>query len=212
MTDRAELRRQYMQEGLEAAAAGGDPLDLFGRWFAAARAAELYQPNVMTVATVAPDGAPAARAIICAGFGVRGFTFYTIVESRKGRELVDNPRVALLFTWAELERQVRIEGRVEPVPAEEADAYWQGRPPAARLAVSTARQSEVVPDRAVLERRLAALAAEFPFGDVPRPPYYGGYRVVPAAYEFWQGRPDRLHDRLRYELAADGWRVERLAP
>jgi pyridoxamine 5'-phosphate oxidase len=209
----AELRREYMAGGLTEADAGDDPFDLFRRWFAAALAADLPEPNAMTLATATPDGAPSARVVLLKALDDRGFTFFTNYESRKGREMAANPRVALVFLWHPLERQVRVEGTVEQVTPEESDAYFAVRPLGSRLGAWASAQSAVIPDRAFLERQHAELMAKHPDGIIPRPPNWGGYRVLPTVIEFWQGRPNRLHDRLRFTRQPDGrWKKERLAP
>lgn len=208
-----DLRREYATNGLTEADAGDDPFALFRRWFGQAVAAELTDPNAMILATATPEGVPSARAVLLKNLDARGFTFFTNYESRKGRELADNPHVALVFLWHQLERQVRVEGRVEVVTAAESDDYYVTRPLGSRLGAWASRQSEVIPDRAFLEAQQAELAAKYPDGNVPRPPNWGGYRVLPSAIEFWQGRPSRLHDRLLFTRQADGtWKRERLSP
>jgi len=190
-----------------------DPFRQFQGWLEAALAAPLYLPEAMTLATATPDGRPSARVVLLRGFDERGFVFYTNYDSRKGDELSANPRAALVLYWPPLERQVRIEGTVEKVSPEESDAYFQSRPRGSRLAAWASPQSRVIPDRELLERRMAELSTRFSDQPVPRPPEWGGYRVVPVSIEFWQGRPNRLHNRFRYQrLAAGGWRLERLAP
>jgi pyridoxamine 5'-phosphate oxidase len=209
----SDLRKEYMLHGLSEADLAPDPFAQFQAWFDTALAAGLPEPNAMTLATATPDGRPSARMVLIKGVDSRGFVFYTNYESRKGRELEANPWAALVFYWPELERQIRIEGRVERVAAEESDAYFASRPLGSRLGAWASPQSQVIPGRDVLEARLRDLEARFASGDVPRPPHWGGYRVVPEAVEFWQGRPSRLHDRLRYTRQADGrWAIERLAP
>jgi pyridoxamine 5'-phosphate oxidase len=209
----AQLGRQYTRAGLREADLDPSPFQQFLAWLQAALDAGLQEPHAMTLATATPDGAPSARVVLLRRFDERGFVFFTNYDSRKGLELTANPRAALVFYWAELERQVRAEGRVEPTSAEESDAYFRGRPRGSRLGAWASRQSQVIPDRQTLERQMAEFLARYPGDDVPRPPNWGGYRVLPASFEFWQGRDSRLHDRLRYvRLEAGGWRVERLSP
>ena len=208
----SSLRREYTRAGLREADASPDPIEQFREWFDQALGADLYEPNAMTLATATPDGRPSARIVLLKGFDDLGFVFYTNYESRKGREMEDNPRAALVFHWNELERQVRVEGIVSRVSADESDAYYASRPRGSRLGAWASEQSRVSDGRETLERRLEELEAEYGEGEVPRPPYWGGYRVEPEAVEFWQGRENRLHDRLLYRRERGGWRIERLQP
>ncbi len=190
-----------------------DPLAQFRRWFDEARATHAVWTDAMTLATAGATGRPSARAVLLRGLDERGVVFYTSYESRKARELARNAEAALVFLWPAQRRQVRVEGRVAKISAAESDAYFASRPRGHRLAAWVDRQSEVVASRDVLERRMAALTVRYRGKPVPRPPYWGGYRLRPRAIEFWQSRANRLHDRLRYtRLAHGGWRIERLAP
>jgi pyridoxamine 5'-phosphate oxidase len=206
------MRREYTREALAEADVDADPVVQFGRWFEQAEQAGLLEPTAMTLATATPDGRPSARMVLLRGFDERGFCFYTNYESRKGVELAANPRAALVFWWGELERQVRIEGPVAPTSRAESEAYFHSRPPGSQLSAAASPQSRVIQDRAVLERRAAELATGSAAGQVPLPDFWGGYRLTHEVVEFWQGRPNRLHDRLRYRRAGDGWKIERLAP
>jgi pyridoxamine 5'-phosphate oxidase len=208
----ADMRKEYGASGLTEADAGTDPFALFRRWFDTAVAEDLFEPNAMTLATATPDGVPSARAVLLKALDDRGFTFFTNYDSRKGREMAANAHVALLFLWHPLERQVRVEGTAEVVTAAESDEYYVKRPLGSRLGAWASPQSEVIPDRAFLETQHAELTAKYPDGNVPRPPNWGGYRVIPTAIEFWQGRPSRLHDRIRFSLVNGKWVRERLAP
>jgi pyridoxamine 5'-phosphate oxidase len=208
----AELRRDYSTAGLSEADAGDDPFALFHRWLEQAILAELSDPNAMILATATPEGAPSARAVLLKALDARGFTFFTNYDSRKGREMEANPRVALVFLWHQLERQVRVEGTVEVVSATESDDYYANRPLGSRLGAWASPQSAVIASREVLEQRHAELMAKYPDGNPPRPPNWGGYRVLPEVIEFWQGRPSRLHDRIRFTRTSGRWQRERLAP
>ncbi|MFL5797329.1 MAG: pyridoxamine 5'-phosphate oxidase [Actinomycetota bacterium] len=189
-----------------------DPLEQFRRWFAEARRAE-RQPDAMALATASPDAAPSVRMVLVKSFDGRGLTFGTNFGSQKARELEANPRAAVAFHWVDLHRQVRVAGRIERCSEEESEAIWNERPRGARLAAAASRQSEPITDRGALERAFAEMDARHPGDDVPRPATWGGYRLVPEAWEFWQGQENRLHDRLRYEPdGAGGWRIVRLAP
>lgn len=187
-----------------------DPLRQFAAWFEEAGAAGMRAPEATALATATPDGRPSVRMVLLKGFDERGFVFFTGYESRKGAELAANPRAALLFHWDPLGRQVRIEGPVERVAEAESDAYFASRPRGAQISASVSPQSRVVESRAVLEAAAAELEARG--GELPRPPAWGGFRVAPETYEFWQHRANRLHDRLRYSRDGDGWKIERLAP
>jgi pyridoxamine 5'-phosphate oxidase len=190
-----------------------DPFREFRAWFDAAVAAQPINPDAMTLATATPDGQPSARVVLLKGVDERGFVFFTNYESRKGMELDANPRAALVFYWPALERQVRVEGRVERTSAEESDAYFRSRPWGSRLGALASPQSRVIPGRDVLEQRMTELLRQYPDHDIPRPAHWGGYRLVPTLIEFWQGQPNRLHDRLCYERREDGsWDIRRLAP
>jgi len=208
----ADLRQEYMRAGLAEADADRDPFVQFGRWMQDALGAGIALPNAMTLATVSASGAPSARIVLLKGVEHGGFVFFTNYHSRKGRELAAHPAACLVFLWAELERQVRIEGRVEQVSAHESAAYFATRPLGARHSAWASSQSEVVAERGVLEEALAAVAQRY--GDSPPcPPHWGGYRVAPQAIEFWQGRANRLHDRLLYRRhGSHTWTIERLAP
>lgn len=189
-----------------------DPLRQFEAWFAEARAAGLTAPEAMTLATSTPDGRPSARMVLLKAADERGFGFHTNYESRKGGELAANPRAALLFWWQPLGRQVRVEGDVERVPTEESESYFRSRPLGSRRAAWASPQSRPLADRDELDRLYADALARFRGEEVPLPPHWGGLRLVPDSYEFWQHGDDRLHDRVRYERDADGWRRTRLAP
>jgi pyridoxamine 5'-phosphate oxidase len=207
----ADLRQEYMRAGLAEADAERDPIRQFERWFDDALRAQLPLPNAMTLATVGADGAPSARVVLLKGIEGGGFTFYTNYRSRKARELETRGTACLVFMWSALERQVRIDGRIERVSAAESDAYYASRPLGARLSAWASPQSEKVASRATLLANAARYGAKFMLKP-PRPPHWGGYRVLPSELEFWQGRADRLHDRLVYTREGGEWRIARLAP
>ena len=228
----ADIRREYSLGGLERADLDANPLAQFDQWFAASAPGGRWRKigiafyklwhailghspadvNAMTLATVDPDGRPSTRTVLLKGADGRGFVFYTNYDSRKGRELADNPNAALTFYWPDLERQVCVAGTVTKLPAAESEAYFKSRPRGSRLAAWASNQSAAVPDRAALEAKWTELAAKFP-GDVPLPPNWGGYVLKPERIEFWQGRPSRLHDRFCYTRQPDNsWKLERLAP
>jgi pyridoxamine 5'-phosphate oxidase len=209
--DIASLRKNYERDELDEAASDSDPLKQFQRWFDQAVQAQLPEPNAMTLATVGPQGRPSTRIVLIKGVDERGLVWYTNYNSRKGQELASHAFAALQFHWVELERVVRIEGTVEKVSAEESDAYYATRPLDSRLGAWASPQSQVIPSRAVLVTAAAQAAARHLLNP-PRPPHWGGYRLLPDAWEFWQGRKSRLHDRLRYQQEGGQWLRERLAP
>jgi pyridoxamine 5'-phosphate oxidase len=208
----ADLRREYARARLDEKDVSHDPIVEFARWFADAQAARVEEVNAMVLATATRDGAPSARVVLLKAFDEQGFVFFTDYRSRKGVELEANPRAALVMHWSELERQVRITGSVERTSAEESEAYFRSRPLGSRLGAWVSHQSVAIPSRAVLENGLREAAARFGDGEVPLPPHWGGYCVKPDAIEFWQGRENRLHDRISYARESEGWRIERLAP
>ena len=210
--DLAALREEYADVGLDEADLAADPFTMFERWLGEALAAGVHEPNAMVLGTVGDDGRPSNRMVLLKGLDARGFVLFTNHTSRKGRDLAANPHCTLLFPWHPLERQVRVEGRAAVLERETVEAYHRSRPRAAQLGAWASRQSEQVASRAELTELYAEMAARFEGTEVPVPPHWGGYRVDPELVEFWQGRPGRLHDRLAYRRAGDGWEVVRLAP
>jgi pyridoxamine 5'-phosphate oxidase len=210
--DLSELRLSYTKAGLTEAEADPDPLRQFEVWLNQAISMRLVEPNAMTLATTNASGQPNARTVLLKAFDTAGFVFYTNYESRKGREIEENPKVSLLFYWAELERQVRIAGVAARVPASESDEYFNSRPMGHQFGAWVSDQSSVIEGREVLEEQLSRVAKRFDQGPVPRPPHWGGFRVTPHAIEFWQGRPNRLHDRLEYLRLGEEWLIRRLSP
>lgn len=211
--DLASLRRHYALESLSEADVLPDPMAQFAVWFQEALNSQLIEPNAMTLATAAANGRPSARTVLLKSFDKQGFVFYTNYESRKGQELAENPQAALLFTWLELERQIRIEGKVGKVSSEESLVYFQSRPKGSQIGAWASPQSRVIESREVLEKRMADLMRQKAQAEkLPLPPFWGGYRLVPEIIEFWQGRESRLHDRICYTRAGEGWEIERLAP
>ncbi|MBC8040384.1 MAG: pyridoxamine 5'-phosphate oxidase [Opitutaceae bacterium] len=208
----ADLRKDYSLSGLLEKDLARDPFRQFDKWFQEAEAAKLVEPNAMTLATATKDGRPSARTVLLKGVDGRGFVFYTNYESRKGRELAENPRASLVFPWIALERQVIVEGALTKLSREESAAYFHSRPRASQLGAWVSQQSSIITGRSVLEDAMKALEKKHAGAEIPLPPAWGGYRLSPESVEFWQGRRSRLHDRLRYRREAGEWIVERLAP
>ena len=209
----ADIRKDYKQHSLAETDVQQNPFDQFAAWWDAATHAAIDEVNAMTLATASPDGMPAARIVLLKGFDKRGFVFFTNYESFKGQQLAENPRACLVFFWKELERQVRITGLVEKTSPQESDDYFNSRPENSRIGAWSSPQSRVIAGREVLEKSEKDFAKRFGTTPLIRPPYWGGYRVKPASFEFWQGRPSRLHDRIHYSLEDNGnWIIERLAP
>jgi len=211
--DLAKLRSEYTAHGLRRADLHSDPVQQFSTWFAAALAAEIRDVNAMSLATATRDGKPSVRIVLLKGFDERGFSFFTNYDSGKGRDLDANPFAEMVFYWPQLERQVRISGEVERTSREDSAAYFHSRPLGSQLGAWVSKQSEVIDARKVLDARMNEMTERFENGEIPLPPHWGGYRLKPDRFEFWQGRPNRLHDRFRYSRKADGtWLIDRLAP
>ena len=211
--DVAALRNEYAAHGLRRADLDPDPIRQFAIWFDAALAAKIRDPNAMSLATAGSDAHPSVRIVLLKGLDERGFVFFSNYASEKGRQMEENPHVALAFFWIELERQIRVNGTVEKTSREESAKYFHSRPVGSQLGAWVSRQSEVIDARQILDSRLAEMTERFEGGEIPLPPHWGGYRVKPTHLEFWQGRPNRLHDRFRYSRQPDGaWLIDRLAP
>lgn len=211
--DLGHLREDYETAGIDIADVAPDPVTQFERWFTEVQDAGLWEPNAMIVSTVTDEGYPASRNVLLKAFDAEGFVFYTNYESEKGQQLLAHPKAALTFSWIELRRQVRVVGTAEQLAAAQSDAYFESRPRGSQIGAWASPQSQVVASRSELDERWSELEARFAGDRIPRPSHWGGFRVRPATIEFWQGRPNRMHDRLRYELTDDGaWSIDRLAP
>jgi pyridoxamine 5'-phosphate oxidase len=208
----ADIRKEYMRESLSEGDVELDPFLQFTRWWKEAVGSDITEVNAMTLATCSKEGMPSARTVLLKDYDKSGFVFFSNYESRKAKDIDENPQASLLFFWKELERQVRIEGRIEKVDATESDSYFHSRPEGSRIGAWASPQSRVVSSRDVIEENVRRYQAAFEQAPIPRPPHWGGYRVIPVHIEFWQGRPSRLHDRILYSIEADSWKISRLAP
>lgn len=208
----AHLRKNYQLMGLDENSIKTDPMEQFSLWFNAALESEITEPNAMILSTVSPEGSPSSRTVLLKGLETDGFIFFTNYESEKGRHIGNNDNVAILFLWLDLERQVRITGRAEKLPTPASESYFKSRPVDSQIGAWASSQSEVVPGREYLEKKFESMKQRFSDGDIPLPPFWGGYKVVPSKMEFWQGRPNRLHDRILYTRVENEWKIERLSP
>ena len=208
----ADIRQEYSREGLSKEKVSTDPFSQFETWINEALSAEVNEPTAMTLSTVDAECRPSSRVVLLKGFDANGFVFYTNYNSRKGRQLVDNPFAAINFFWPELERQINISGRTSKVSPEESDEYFDSRPLTSRVGAWASDQSEKIDSRTVIMKKAAKLLIKYAIGHVPRPPHWGGFRLVPDRIEFWQGRPSRLHDRICFERNGDAWEISRLSP
>lgn len=208
----ADFRKEYSDRGLRRADLNPDPIRQFSDWFKTATEVGVHEPNAMTLATVGATGTPLQRTVLLKGFDENGFVFFSNYESRKATDMRTNPQVCLLFPWLTLERQVIIQGRVEKTTVEESTAYFHSRPIDSQIGAWVSNQSEVIASREALNAKLSEIRERFADGNIPLPPFWGGYRVAPTTIEFWQGGPARLHDRFLYSRSTDGWKIERLSP
>lgn len=207
-----DIRQEYTLCGMDDSYLGANPIDLFDRWFREAVNAGINEPSAMALSTLGTDGYPQSRIVLLKGYGEEGFSFFTNYESQKGNALAQHPKASLLFFWPELQRQIRITGNVEKTSVEESEEYFRSRPRGSRLGAWTSEQSQEIPSRKTLEERYEAFDLKFPEDDIPKPPHWGGYRLIPLTFEFWQGRESRLHDRISFRKENGKWRTARLAP
>lgn len=207
-----DIRQEYTLGGMDDSYLGANPIDLFDRWFREAVNAGINEPSAMALSTLGTDGYPQSRIVLLKGYGEEGFSFFTNYESQKGNALAQYPKASLLFFWPELQRQIRITGKVEKTSVEESEEYFRSRPRGSRLGAWTSEQSQEIPSRKTLEERYEVFDRKFPEDDIPKPPHWGGYRLTPLTFEFWQGRESRLHDRISFRKENGKWRTARLAP